>query len=392
MSSPNTSFEPGSPDPSGARLKWSAFVPVGANKLANDSSAIPAPPDMTAPVRAAEAPARAEAGGAADVAPAAGQPEASALPSAPSPAGDVPPEPSVAAETARAESTPGGADVPALRAVDAPFDEIRPERFGRAGAERPFRDFSAGAEPRFETFRAAPASRSAYGWGRRVRRAGLHALLLASAAAFGWICGELGLPRTADSAMRGSLAPVSAATPAQPVPAPAPVADSPALRDDMQGLKDDFARAQQNLAAKLDQLIGRVERVERASQAPAAKLDQIASRLAQLEQNTGSVSAPVAQTAPAGPTASAAPNASVAPNVSAAPATSGVGDSKARALSGWSVREVFDGIAVVDGPYGTMEVVAGDSIPGVGRVDAIRRRGGTWILVTSRGTITSDHR
>ena len=387
MSSPNTSFEPGSPDPSGARLKWSAFVPVGANKLANDSSAIPAPSDMTAPVRAAEAPARAEAGGAADVAPAAGQPEASAAPpSVPSPAGDVSPGSPVAAETARAESAPGGADVPALRAVDAPFDEIRPERFGRAGAERPFRDFSAGAEPRFETFRAAPASRSAYGWGRRVRRAGLHALLLASAAAFGWICGELGLPRTADSAMRGSLAPVSAATPAQPVPAPAPVADSPALRADMQGLKDDFARAQQNLAAKLDQLIGRVERVERASQAPAAKLDQIASRLAQLEQNTGSVSAPVAQTAPAGPTASAAPNAS------AAPVTSGIGDPKAKALSGWSVREVFDGIAVVDGPYGTMEVVAGDSIPGVGRVDAIRRRGGTWILVTSRGTITSDHR
>ena len=361
MSSPNASFEPEASDRDGARLKWSAFVRVSARDPARDAAAISAPPHAEAPVSGGEAPAAVRPGAA-----------AAGPPTAPSPAADVPPEPPVPAETGCAAGAPDRTDVPARRDIGAPLGEIRPERRGRQDAERPFREFSAG-ERSFETLHAAPVSRSR-SWGRRVRRAGLHAAVLASAVAFGWICGELGLPRAADGAMRGSLASPGAAPQAQ-----APVADSPALRADMQGLKDEIARAQQALVAKLDQLTGRIEHVERMAQAPAAKLDQIAARLAQIEPHAGSVAAAAPQTAPA-------------PNASAGAAKPGSGDAKAKMLSGWSIREVFDGIAVVDGPYGTVEVVTGDNIPGVGRVDAIRRRGNGWILVTSRGTIASDDR
>jgi len=53
------------------------------------------------------------------------------------------------------------------------------------------------------------------------------------------------------------------------------------------------------------------------------------------------------------------------------------------------LRDVYDGGAVVEGRSGTYEVYAGDPIPGVGRVDAIRRQDGRWVVVTSRGLIVA---
>jgi hypothetical protein len=38
---------------------------------------------------------------------------------------------------------------------------------------------------------------------------------------------------------------------------------------------------------------------------------------------------------------------------------------------------------------GMVEVEAGDVLPGLGRIDAIRREGGRWVVITSRGTIPS---
>ena len=57
-------------------------------------------------------------------------------------------------------------------------------------------------------------------------------------------------------------------------------------------------------------------------------------------------------------------------------------------LQGWSVRDVYNGIAVVQSGRGApMEVEPGDNLPGGNRVLAIRRLGGSWAVVTERGII-----
>ena len=58
-------------------------------------------------------------------------------------------------------------------------------------------------------------------------------------------------------------------------------------------------------------------------------------------------------------------------------------------LDGWVLRDVAYGGALIDGRRGTYEVYAGDIIPGLGRVDAIRRQDGRWVVVTSRGLIVA---
>ncbi len=61
-----------------------------------------------------------------------------------------------------------------------------------------------------------------------------------------------------------------------------------------------------------------------------------------------------------------------------------------RILPDWVVQDVQGGRALVENRYGgVFDVGAGSTLPGVGRVDAIKRQDGQWLVLTERGTITS---
>ena len=89
---------------------------------------------------------------------------------------------------------------------------------------------------------------------------------------------------------------------------------------------------------------------------------------------TGSVAPPSA----AASTPSASPNAAAKPEVARLPT-----------VEGWVLRDVGHGGALIENRRGVFEIYAGDSIPGVGRVDAIRKQDGRWVVVTSKGLIVS---
>ncbi|HEY8567060.1 MAG TPA: hypothetical protein VIL65_16295 [Beijerinckiaceae bacterium] len=57
-------------------------------------------------------------------------------------------------------------------------------------------------------------------------------------------------------------------------------------------------------------------------------------------------------------------------------------------LEGWVLREVYDGVALVENrSRGLHEVGPGHNLPGGVKVEAIERRGRAWIVITSKGTI-----
>jgi hypothetical protein len=56
-------------------------------------------------------------------------------------------------------------------------------------------------------------------------------------------------------------------------------------------------------------------------------------------------------------------------------------------VTNWSLRDVANGGAVIEGRQGLLEVFAGDTVPGVGRVEAIKRQGNRWVIVTPKGLI-----
>jgi len=59
-------------------------------------------------------------------------------------------------------------------------------------------------------------------------------------------------------------------------------------------------------------------------------------------------------------------------------------------VEGWVIRDVFDGRAMVEGRSGIYEVGPGVPLPGVGRVEAVRRQDGRWVVVTPKGLIVSS--
>jgi hypothetical protein len=78
------------------------------------------------------------------------------------------------------------------------------------------------------------------------------------------------------------------------------------------------------------------------------------------------------------------------PSASLAPGPGRPSPNGAPILDGWLLRDIFNGGALIQSPRnGVFEVIPGDNVPGLGRVDAIRRQDGRWVVVTSRGLIVS---
>jgi len=153
-------------------------------------------------------------------------------------------------------------------------------------------------------------------------------------------------------------------------------------------LKGDVDRAGKQSAAARAKTADRLDRIEKAQAEPAAKLAKLGDSVAKLSETVDKlqkppapVPAPVASIQPKEVTGSITPPAPAAapkPEVARLPT-----------VDGWVLHEVSNGGATIEGRQGIFEVYAGDPVPGLGRVDAIRKQDGHWVVVTSRGLIVA---
>ncbi|MEH2529538.1 hypothetical protein V1277_004085 [Bradyrhizobium sp. AZCC 1588] len=95
--------------------------------------------------------------------------------------------------------------------------------------------------------------------------------------------------------------------------------------------------------------------------------------------------------------ASARPSAGLASQANASPSAIAMRpqplvaapETKPTTISGWTVVDVRDGTAVLEGPDGIRMAARGDTIPGIGRVESIVRWGGRWVVATASGLIAT---
>jgi hypothetical protein len=132
----------------------------------------------------------------------------------------------------------------------------------------------------------------------------------------------------------------------------------------------------------------RLDKVEKAQAEPAAKLAKLSETVDKLRAAPAVAPVPVAAApAPAKEvTGSITPPAAAAQAAATAPKVE-VG--RLPTVEGWILRDVANGGALIEGRQGVYEVYAGDPVPGLGRVDAIRRQDGRWVVVTSKGLIVA---
>jgi hypothetical protein len=66
-----------------------------------------------------------------------------------------------------------------------------------------------------------------------------------------------------------------------------------------------------------------------------------------------------------------------------------ISETRPTTIEGWTLREVINGTAILEGPTGIWKAVRGDNVPGIGKVDSIVLWGNRWIVATSRGLIST---
>ena len=142
-------------------------------------------------------------------------------------------------------------------------------------------------------------------------------------------------------------------------------------------------------AAKSDQakLIDKVERLAISLQEPAKKLSSLEGRLDKMESQIMTTLAAL-NTKPAAPAAPAAPPAPPVTEAAAREEAPAPKPAKSEPVDGWVLREVYNGAALVESRNRRLyEVMPGGILPGVGKVEAIERRGARWVVLTDKGFI-----
>jgi hypothetical protein len=155
---------------------------------------------------------------------------------------------------------------------------------------------------------------------------------------------------------------------------------------DIAALKASVERTSKLGLAQFSKTNDRLDKVEKAELEPLAKLAKLSEQVEKLHATPPTpVAAAAPQPAPKEVTGSITPPAATAPK--AADVKNEVG--RLPTIEGWNLRDVANGGALIEGRQGIFEVYAGDLVPGLGRIDAVRRQDGHWVVVTSRGLVVA---
>jgi hypothetical protein len=187
---------------------------------------------------------------------------------------------------------------------------------------------------------------------RRMRRRAALAATIMLAAGFGAAAGAI--------AMR--------------TPAPPPAKPNTALLEENHALQRSVAKLNKDLTT----LKANVESAARDSKTQIAKVTaSLSDRLDKAMDVTGSIGKPA--TTPATTTAAVSP-----PIADPAP----LPPPRPSIVQGWTVRETRNGRIWVENRGELYAVAPGMPLPGLGRVETIRRNGDSLVVVTTRGLIT----
>jgi len=199
-------------------------------------------------------------------------------------------------------------------------------------------------------------------------------------------------------AISGALATAGMMHFAAPAPAPAQVADTSALESsvaridaDVVALKANVEHTSKTGLSQFNRANDRLDKLEKAQAEPMAKIAKLSETVDKLRATPPAAPAQAAAAAAKETTGSIAPTqvATAAAAPVPAPAAPKTEVGRLPTIDGWVLRDVANGGALIEGRGGLYEVYAGDPIPGIGRVDAIRRQDGRWVVVTSKGLIVA---
>lgn len=140
---------------------------------------------------------------------------------------------------------------------------------------------------------------------------------------------------------------------------------------ELAAIKSNLASATHSANGEFAKIADRLSHVENAQAGPTTKPAHVADTVGRLDQQS-----------PAAPETTG--------SIATGASTSGVPKVADRVLPNWIVEEVHGGRALVASRYhGEFLIAEGGSLPGLGRVETIKRQYGQWVVVTASGMIMS---
>jgi hypothetical protein len=158
------------------------------------------------------------------------------------------------------------------------------------------------------------------------------------------------------------------------------------LEGEIAVLKAGLSTSQRSTTTQLNKLTERLDRTEKAQAEPTTKIAKLTETVDRLEKRQQQQSAALA--AVAAP-AAAPPSALLDPDVTGS--ISYKEETRPPVAEGWRLRDFYSGRAVVESRNGMLfEVGPGSNLPGLGRVETIRRENGRVVVVARNGIITAS--
>ncbi|QOG17135.1 MULTISPECIES: hypothetical protein [Bradyrhizobium] len=153
------------------------------------------------------------------------------------------------------------------------------------------------------------------------------------------------------------------------------------VSENLDGLRTAVDQSSKATNDRFGRFAENLDRIERVSSSSTAKLDRLAQVQAQAPAPAAVASQPPSQAAP------------MMASLAAPEVTGSVPPSAPRkVVKGWSVRQAYEGIAILQSPNGVIEVVLGQQVPGLGRIEDIKNENGRLVVESSSGVIYSSRK
>jgi hypothetical protein len=140
-----------------------------------------------------------------------------------------------------------------------------------------------------------------------------------------------------------------------------------ALSSDVATNRTALDAANKVVSDRLGRLVQNLERVERDQSLSAIKIERMADEKAKVARTVPTTSSP-----------------EITGTVQQQPRPT---NARREVIAGWRVRRAFEGVAILEGPPGVIEVVLGQDVPNLGRIEEIKDDNSRWQVVTSKGVI-----
>jgi len=146
------------------------------------------------------------------------------------------------------------------------------------------------------------------------------------------------------------------------------------VSESLDGLRTSVDLSSKATTDRFGRFADNLDRIERASSSATAKLDRLAQ---------AAVSAPPQAPAQSMPMTSGSSGIDTTGSLLPSERAS----APKKVVKGWSVRQAYEGIAILQGPNGLVEAILGQQVPGLGHIEEIRNENGRLVVLSSSGAI-----